>query len=75
MGEGVRLMARGVALGALGALVGMRLLDDLLYGVTARDPLTAMGVLAVLAVLGALATFPPAWRATRVDPASVLRQG
>jgi putative ABC transport system permease protein len=75
MGEGVRLMARGVALGALGALVGMPLLDDLLYGVTARDPLTAMSVLAVLAVLGALATFPPAWRATRVDPASVLRQG
>jgi predicted permease len=74
-GEGVRLIARGVAFGVAGAALGARLLQDLLFGVAPTDPVTALGALGVLALLGALATVAPAWRATRVDPATVLRQG
>jgi ABC-type lipoprotein release transport system permease subunit len=74
-GEGVRLIARGVAFGVAGAALAARLLEDLLFGVAPTDPATALGALGVLALLGALATVAPAWRATRVDPATVLRQG
>ena len=46
---------------------------SILYGVTPFDPLVIAGVVALLAVVGVLAAFVPARRATRVDPAVVLR--
>jgi predicted permease len=74
------VLRRGLALAGLGAVVGAaaslatgRLLAGLLYGVSPYDPATlALSVGVVLAVALA-ASFYPAWRATRVDPAAVLR--
>lgn len=71
--EGLRLAGMGAALGLLGALGASRLLEGLLFGVSATDPATYGVVLA--AVLGAafLASFLPARRAARADPLSALR--
>ncbi len=73
MGQGARLTAVGIALGLLGALAFTRVLASLLYGVSARDPLTFAGIAALLAAVALLATWLPARRAARVDPMSAIR--
>jgi putative ABC transport system permease protein len=74
VGRGVALVAVGAVIGAAGAFVGSRLLSSLLYGVKAGDPLSlALATLALL-LAGALAAYAPAYRASRVDPATVLRE-
>lgn len=72
--QGVVLVLAGVALGTLGALAATRVLDDVLFGVTGRDPLTFAAVAALLVAVGATASLIPARRATRVGPAVVLRE-
>lgn len=63
----------GVLAGAAGAAALGRFLASLLYGVTAYDPLAVAGVLAALVAASLAAVWPPARRAARLDPASVLR--
>ena len=63
----------GVALGTAGALLLMRLLESLLFGVSTTDPLTFAGVAATLSAVALLACYIPAKRATRVDPMTALR--
>jgi putative ABC transport system permease protein len=63
----------GVVLGAIGALVATQLATSMLYGVTARDPLTFVGVIALLVLVALGASWLPARRATRVDPIVALR--
>jgi len=73
VGRGLRLAGIGVASGILVALAVTRVMQGVLYGVTATDPLTFVGVaLALLAVAGA-ASWIPAWRAAKVDPLVALR--
>jgi putative ABC transport system permease protein len=72
--EGGRLLVLGVLAGFLGALASGRVIAGLLYGVSPNDLLTAVTVLAIIAVVGALAIWLPALRATRLDPAQVLRK-
>jgi predicted permease len=62
----------GLAVGIAGALMATRVLSGLLFGVTATDPLTFAGVLAVLAAAALLASLVPARRAARVDPTRAL---
>ena len=71
--EGLALAAAGVALGLAGAAALTRLMSGLLFGVTARDPLTFAGGAAALLVVSALACYIPARRATRVEPNTALR--
>ncbi|HEY4320620.1 MAG TPA: ABC transporter permease [Gemmatimonadales bacterium] len=63
----------GVAVGAPLAMLLARALTPYLYGVNALDPLAYAAALALLAITVAIATLPPARRAGRVDPNSVLR--
>jgi ABC-type antimicrobial peptide transport system permease subunit len=63
----------GVALGATASLAMAGALTGLLYGVTANDPLTYLGMLVVLTVVAALAGYLPARRASRIDPSIALR--
>jgi putative ABC transport system permease protein len=71
--EGLAMTLAGLALGLVGAAVLSRAMTRLLYGVTAVDPLT-YGAIAVLLCLIALgASYIPARRATRIDPAVALR--
>jgi putative ABC transport system permease protein len=71
--EGLSLSLAGVAAGGLVSLALARLLGTFLYGVSATDPLTYALAGAGLAAVAAAASFLPARRATRVDPASALR--
>ncbi|CAN5437287.1 ABC transporter permease [soil metagenome] len=71
--QGLRLVAIGLVLGLAGSFLSVRLLEGLLFGISARDPLTYAGIAAVLALTGALASFLPARRAARVDPMVALR--
>jgi len=73
LGQGVRLAACGVAAGLIGALGITRSIDRLLYGISARDPLTFVTLAAVLTAIALLACYVPARRATRVDPIVALR--
>jgi len=71
--RGLALTAGGVALGAAVALGMTRLLGNLLYKVSPRDPLAFGSALAVMIIASLAACFFPAWRATRIDPARALR--
>jgi ABC-type antimicrobial peptide transport system permease subunit len=73
LGEGGVLLASGLALGAIGALLTSRLLQGLLFGVAPHDPVTLFGVIFILAAVGIGACWLPAMRAARVDPAVALR--
>jgi len=73
MSRGLALTAGGVLLGAAVALALTRLLGNLLYNVSPRDPLAFGSALAVMAIASLAACFLPAWRATRTDPARALR--
>jgi predicted permease len=63
----------GIAGGLVATLAGTRVVASLLFGVTARDPLTLVATAAVLMLTTMAASYVPARRASRVDPASVLR--
>ncbi|MGB2666068.1 MAG: ABC transporter permease [Candidatus Acidiferrum sp.] len=73
LSRGLALTAGGVLLGAAAALGLTRLLGNLLYNVSPRDPLAFGLALVVMTVAALAACFVPAWRATRTDPARVLR--
>lgn len=68
-----RLAMIGVAIGLVSALGLTRLMGNLLYGVSPRDPLTFIAVLAILISVALLASYLPARRATKVDPMTALR--
>jgi predicted permease len=73
LGEGMRLTFLGAAIGIAAALGLTRLMANLLYGVSATDPLTLAVVLVVLLGVAVLACYIPARRAMRVDPLTALR--
>jgi putative ABC transport system permease protein len=73
LGQGVRLIGIGVAIGIVGGMWAARALTSLLFGVKSTDLPTFVGVSVLLAGLALLACAVPALRATRVDPLVVLR--
>lgn len=75
VGQGLRLTLLGVGIGLLAAFALTRLLNSLLFGVSASDPLTFFAVSAFLAVTAAVASYLPARRASRIDPMVALREG
>ncbi|HEX9944661.1 MAG TPA: ABC transporter permease [Thermoanaerobaculia bacterium] len=73
MRQGLALTSAGIVLGLLGAFAFTRVLGNLLYGVSARDPLTHVVLAAVLGMVALLATWLPARRVSRVDPILAIR--
>jgi predicted permease len=71
--EGMRMAAVGIAVGLIASLAATRVLNSLLYGVTARDPITFAMNAAILVGITIAACAFPAWRASRVDPMEALR--
>jgi predicted permease len=73
IGETLRTVVVGIAIGGGAAVAGARLLRSLVYGVSTIDPVTFIVVPLVVAAVAALAAAIPARRASRVDPVTVLR--
>jgi ABC-type antimicrobial peptide transport system permease subunit len=69
------LVATGVLVGAAVSLWASTLIASLLYGLAPRDPVTFAGAALTLIAVAALAGWLPAYRASRIDPAQVLREG
>src|SRR5215813_647076 len=73
LGQSLRLVLTGLALGVAASLALTRLMAGFLYGVTATDPLTFLAVSLLLIITGLLAGYLPARRAAGVDPMVALR--
>jgi ABC-type antimicrobial peptide transport system permease subunit len=74
LSQGLALALAGAAVGLAGALIAAHLMAGLLYGVSPSDPLTFIGLTAVLVLVALAACYIPARRAMRVDPIVALRE-
>jgi len=71
--EGVGLTLLGLGIGVAGAVGLTRLMQSMIHGVSATDPVTFVAGVVLLIVVAALASSVPALRASRVNPIEVLR--
>ena len=71
--QGLRLVSVGMLLGLAAAVLLTRVLASLLFGISATDPITFIGISLVLFAVAILASYVPALRATKVDPIVALR--
>ncbi len=73
LGRGLVLVAIGIALGIGASLSVSSMVANMLFGISPIDPVTFIGVPALLAAMALVASYVPAFRATRIDPAIALR--
>ena len=74
LGQGMRPVAVGLAIGLAGALAVTRIMRSMLYETSATDPVTFVAVAVLLGVVALLASYVPSRRAARVAPSVTLRQ-
>jgi predicted permease len=75
LAAGLRTVGLGMVVGVVAAIASLRLLDIVVYGVPAVDPLALVAATLTLLLAGVVACLVPAARAARTDPAAVLRDG
>ena len=73
VGQAMVLVAISLAVGLVGALAATRLLNSLLFGIGASDPITFIAIVLLVSAVAFVAAWLPARRATRVDPIIALR--
>jgi putative ABC transport system permease protein len=73
LGQTLALVAAGALIGVTGGLIVTRMVTNLLYGVSAVDPMTFVGMPLLLLLVALLASYLPARRATKIDPMIALR--
>jgi predicted permease len=71
--QAMTLVVIGLAVGVTGALALARVVTRLLFGISALDPVTFVGVCLLLTAVAMIASYVPAWRASRLDPIKALR--
>jgi putative ABC transport system permease protein len=71
--QGITLTGLGVVLGLAGAWAASQAIVAMLFDVSRLDPITYLGVIALLVSVSAIACSVPAWRAAKVDPMVALR--
>ena len=71
--QGMTLTGLGVVIGLTGAVAATQAIVTLLFGISRLDPITYLGVIALLTGVSVIACWVPAWRAARVDPSITLR--
>jgi putative ABC transport system permease protein len=71
--QGMTLTGLGVVIGLTAAVAATQAIVTLLFGISRLDPITYLGVVALLAGVSVIACWVPAWRAARVDPSITLR--
>jgi len=74
LGEATKLMGIGIAAGLFAAFCLTHLMQGLIYGVGTADPLTFLGVIALLLLIGLTANYLPAHRAMNINPTMALRE-
>ena len=74
LGIGARVAGLGIGAGLTLSFALTGVVANQLYGLTPTDPVTMAGASALLCAVAMLASFIPAWRATRIDPVVALRQ-
>jgi ABC-type antimicrobial peptide transport system permease subunit len=73
LSRGLLLTAGGIVIGVVAALIFTRLMTNLLFQVSPRDPVAFGAAIVVLGTVAFVACVLPAWRATRIDPVRALR--
>jgi len=73
VGEALRVSLAGIAVGTIAALIAVRWVGSLLFGVSPKDPAVFSLVAVTLLLVGIVASLVPAWRASRVEPTVALR--
>ncbi len=74
LGQGLALASFGLVLGLAASLASTRLLTTVLFQVRPTDPLVNLAVAVLVGVVALVASYIPAWRASRIDPLAALRE-
>jgi putative ABC transport system permease protein len=73
VGQGLKIARAGLISGLIGALLLIRLIEGMLFGISTADPISFAASVLTLGLAAFLACLIPAWRAGRIDPIRALR--
>ena len=71
--QGLTITFAGIVIGVVTAIMLTRLMSGLLFGVSASDPVTLVAISLLILLIALIASYVPAWRATKLDPLIALR--